>query len=172
MIDKKIQSLIMDQVKDLMIPAENVAYVFDFNSLYHALLVLTQVAYTMIPVVNKEGKICGLESTNQIIQASITTDQIDFKMIEQLTLNQIELRQAEYVTLQDNLETILHKLMTNNFLCVVDSKDQQGFIGIITRNALLKRINAFLHSNLVNDWLKNQEDLPSLDEPLKTIPKD
>lgn len=144
-----IEGMIMKDLKQIMIPADDVAYLYDFNSLMHGLLVLNQVNYSMIPVVNQKDQIQGLVSINMIIKESIRLTDIDSESLNSKIIKQVDLRVPEFITLDVDLADILHKLVNNNFLCVVDELENKKFLGIITRNSILKLINAWLHSE---DW--------------------
>ncbi|MGF3066005.1 cyclic-di-AMP-binding protein CbpB [Facklamia sp. P12945] len=145
LIDPNLSKNIVENLKEVIIPADNVVYLYDFNSLIHGLLVLNQVDYSMIPVVNQNGQIVGLVSINMIVKEAITLEDIDFDNLNYKLIKHLDLRKPEFITMNEKLESILHKLVDNNFLCVVENHIEKKFIGIITRNMILKRINAFLH---------------------------
>ena len=62
LIHKKIQELLLEDRDKLFIDAEKVAILQEDHTLEHAMLVLTNVRYSLIPVLNKENKIVGLIS--------------------------------------------------------------------------------------------------------------
>ncbi len=78
LIHKRIQSSIEDRDKPTM---EKVAILQEDHTLEHAMLVLTNVRYSLIPVLNKENKIVGLISSLAMILHKITG-------VEQIHMNQ------------------------------------------------------------------------------------
>ena len=62
MIHKRIQELLLENREQLFIDAENVAILQEDHTLEHAMLVLTNVRYSLIPVLNKENQIVGVFS--------------------------------------------------------------------------------------------------------------
>ena len=57
----------MKTVINFFIDAEKVAILQEDHTLEHAMLVLTNVRYSLIPVLNKENKIVGLISLAMIL---------------------------------------------------------------------------------------------------------
>ncbi|MGX7108179.1 cyclic-di-AMP-binding protein CbpB [Facklamia miroungae] len=153
MIDPKLSKKIVESLDEVLISADDVAYLYDFNSLIHGLLVLNQVDYSMIPVVNQHDQIVGLVSINMIVKEAISLEDIDFDNLNHKLIKHLDLRKPEFITMSEDLESILHKLVDNNFLCVVENHHDKKFLGIITRNMILKRINAFLHRTCLNDLI-------------------
>ena len=76
MIHKKIQELLLEDRDKLFIDAEKVAILQEDHTLEHAMLVLTNVRYSLIPVLNKENKIVGLISLAMILHKITGVEQI------------------------------------------------------------------------------------------------
>ena len=70
LIHKRIQELLLEDRDKLFIDAEKVAILQEDHTLEHAMLVLTNVRYSLIPVLNKENKIVGLISLAMIYTKS------------------------------------------------------------------------------------------------------
>lgn len=151
LMNPELKRMIVSDIKELMIPEEDVACVFDFNSLQHALLVLTQANFAMIPVINSQSQMFGLISIAQIIREATTIESIDIQLLEDKRIAELELRTPEYVTFEDGIDTLIYYLQDNNFVCVVDNLEEKTFLGIITRHAVLKRMNRFLYELSHND---------------------
>lgn len=156
MIHQQLQKMIIPNLRELMIPADNVAYLYDFNSLIHGLLVLNQVDYSMIPVVNQFEQIVGLVSINMIIKEAMTLEDINLDLLNDKIIKHLNLRKPVFITPAEDLESILHKLLDNNFVCVIDDIESKNFLGIVTRNFILKRLNAFLHHPEVRKLVHSQ----------------
>ena len=70
LIHKKIQELLLEDRDKLFIDAGKVAILQENHTLEHAMLVLTNVRYSLIPVLNRENKIVGLVSLAMILHKS------------------------------------------------------------------------------------------------------
>ncbi|AZP05518.1 cyclic-di-AMP-binding protein CbpB [Jeotgalibaca ciconiae] len=152
MISNEVQSILLhDKGKELIIPSENVANLNCNNNLYHALLVLSQVKYSSIPVLDNESRIRGLISMPMIIKAIMSIDSIHFEEMEKITVKEVMNKNVPIIYTSSELEEILNKLIDHNFLCVID--EQGYFIGIITRKEMLSRVNHLVHE------MHNQYDL-------------
>lgn len=143
MIPKHLVDRIAPSLEDLMISSDKVAHVSDFHSLSHAMLVLSSVKYSMIPVLSADSKYIGLLNMAVIVNAMTQLDGLDPEILDKTTVREVMLPIGVSVTLEDEFEKIFHHLVDYNFLGVVDH--QQVFVGIITRRHLLKRLNAFFH---------------------------
>lgn len=144
MISNEIQSLLLEQEgNELIINSENVANVNCNNNLYHALLVLSQVNYSTIPVLDNQSHIRGMISMPMIIKAIIGIDSIRFEEMEKMKVKEVMRKEVPTVLHTADLEDILQKLTNHNFLCVVDEDDV--FRGIITRKEILGRVNHLVH---------------------------
>jgi CBS-domain-containing membrane protein len=80
MISSEVAALLLDNdaCGDLMIHGENVANVHCSNNLNHAFLVLSQVKYSVIPVLDSKSRIKGLISIPMIIKAITEIDAIRY----------------------------------------------------------------------------------------------
>ncbi|UJF14649.1 CBS domain-containing protein [Jeotgalibaca sp. MA1X17-3] len=144
MISNEIQTLLLEEKgSDFIISSENVANVNCNNNLYHALLVLSQVKYSTIPVLDNQSHIKGLISMPMIINAIMGIDAIRFEEMEKLRVEEVMRKEVPTILNTSDLEDILRKLTNNNFLCVVD--ENEVFLGIITRKEILGRVNHLVH---------------------------
>lgn len=154
MIDKHIQKLLLCDENSILIKSEDVATVRTENTLLHAMMILTNVGYSSIPVLDNDHKLQGLITLPCIIdgiknQISYDFDQLSEKKVEDVIKHQSD----DYSLIEDkaDLENILRYLVNHNYVCLVD-KDNV-FLGIITRKTILKRFNYMLHE------INNQYDL-------------
>lgn len=144
MISKEVQSLLLsDENGNITISSEDVANVSCNNNLYHAFLVLSQVKYSLIPVLDHDSRIKGMISMPMIINAIMGIDSIRFEEMEKIKVEEVMSKEVPVIVDTNDLEEILHKLINHNFLCVVD--EEGIFLGIVTRKEILCRVNHLVH---------------------------
>jgi predicted transcriptional regulator len=145
MISNEVAGLLLDNdaCGDLMIHGENVANVHCSNNLNHAFLVLSQVKYSVIPVLDSKSRIKGLISIPMIIKAITEIDSIRYDKMETLKVEDVMDSNVQTIRPWTDLEDILNYLIDYNFLCVTE--DDGKFIGIITRKEILTRVNHLVH---------------------------
>ncbi|MCB5237619.1 cyclic-di-AMP-binding protein CbpB [Niallia circulans] len=133
---------------NLLIPSERVAHVQIGNSLEHALLVLTKSGYSAIPVLDAHYKLYGLVSTPLIMESILGLERIEFEKLEEIKVETIMNTVIPRVKSSSSvLHTIKH-LVDHPFICV--ETEDGYFDGILTRRAILKRLNIYLHQNNQN----------------------
>ena len=81
MIHKKIQELLLEDVISFLSMQKKVAILQEDHTLEHAMLVLTNVRYSLIPVLNKENKIVGLISLAMILHKITGVEQIHMNQL-------------------------------------------------------------------------------------------
>ncbi|EOH98468.1 CBS domain-containing protein [Enterococcus haemoperoxidus ATCC BAA-382] len=143
MIGTAIKELLLEKQETFLIPAENVANVMCLNPLSHALLVLSQVKYSKIPVLDKGDRFVGLISLSDVVDKMFDITSVDFDKLQDFTVADVMEVNVPIIGEQWELEDVLHLLVDAAFLPVVD--DNQRFKGIITRKELLKAINHMAH---------------------------
>lgn len=143
MIGEKIKSLLISSEGSLVKPAEEVAVVGLKNRLNHALLILTSDKYAVVPVLDDESKMCGLISMPTIFQAIMNIEDVEFEKLGEIEVR--EVMDTDYPVVKEDfeLEEVLHALVNNAFITVVD--DDNYFKGIITRSEILKGTNRIAH---------------------------
>lgn len=143
LIGEKIAAMLMESREDFLIPAEKVANVGIRNTLEHALLVLTNAGYTVIPVLDEESRLRGILSIPAIIRAVTGVEAFDFDKLGDITVE--EVMTTEFPVLKEDfeLEMVLHLLVQHAFICITD---EDGVLqGIVTRSELLKGTNRVAH---------------------------
>ncbi|WP_207695103.1 CBS domain-containing protein [Enterococcus sp. DIV0212c] len=143
MIGTAVKELLLEKQETFLIPAENVANVMCLNPLSHALLVLSQVKYSKIPVLDKGDRFVGLISLSDVVDKMFDISSVDFDKLQDFTVADVMEVNVPVIGEQWELEDVLHLLVDASFLPVVD--DNQCFKGIITRKELLKAINHMAH---------------------------
>ncbi len=143
MIGKDTQALLLENQDNFLIPADNVATVMYNHSLDHALLVLANVGYSKIPVLDKNDRFVGLLGLNDIVRKMVSLTNIDTDNLAGLTVADVMEIGVDCLTDESDLEDILHLLVNNPFLPMIN-KDRI-FLGIITRKEILKCTNHLVH---------------------------
>lgn len=142
MIGKKTQNLLLENQDEFIIPGENVATVLYSHPLEHALLVLSKVGYNQIPVLDSEDHLVGLISLANIVDKMMGLTGVDTQCLEGLTV--ADVMEVNVPCIKEfDLEDILHLLVNRSFLPQVD--EAGVFVGIITRQEILKSVNHLVH---------------------------
>lgn len=143
MLNPVIANMLIENRHHFMISADMVATVSENNPLSHAFLVLTKVRYAKIPVLDHDSKFKGLISLPMITETMLGLDHMSFNSLDTMTVKDV--MQTEAATIDDpyDLENVLHLLVDNPFIPVV----QDGyFTGIVTRREVMKGINNIGHN--------------------------
>ena len=143
MIGKHVKELLTETEDTFLIEAENVATVLYTHPLEHALLVLTNVGYSKIPVLDSEDHLVGLLSLADIMRAISGLTGFDMSLLESLTV--ADVMEVNVTTIQQNegLEVLLRRLVNEPFLPYVT--EENVFLGIYTRKTILKSVNHMVH---------------------------
>lgn len=144
MIAEPVAKLLATNLSDFLIPAELVATLRTSNNLQHAFMVLTKVRYAKIPVLDDAGKFAGLVSLPLITNTMLGLQEIDGRHLSKQTVAEVMETDVPTLHLPYDYERILHLLVDNAFLVVVDDAGQ--FTGIVTRREILKGINKTIHA--------------------------
>ncbi|MFV0560780.1 MAG: cyclic-di-AMP-binding protein CbpB [Enterococcus sp.] len=143
MIGPIVSELLLENQETFLIPGDNVATLMDSNPLDHALLVLSKVGYSKIPVLDKEDRLVGLISLSNIVNRMIDLTQISSESLNDSKVADVMEREVPTIGEEWELEDVLHLLVDSPFLPVVD--EVGTFKGIITRKELLKSVNYLVH---------------------------
>lgn len=142
MIAKEFELFLLEQEETFLTPAENLAVLIDTHNADHAILLLSQMTYSRVPVVTDKRKFVGTISLRDILayqmENGLSQEGMADTDIVHMTKKNVAVVEPDY-----HLTDVLHKLVDESFLPVVD-KDGV-FQGIITRKSILKAVNALLH---------------------------
>ncbi|MGX7074070.1 cyclic-di-AMP-binding protein CbpB [Falseniella ignava] len=142
MITKEFENFLLNQEETFLTPAEILAVLIDTHNADHAILLLSQITYTRVPVVTYEKRFVGTIGLRDILAYQMEHELSDEEMaatdIVHMTKTDVAVVAPDY-----SITDVLHKLVDEPFLPVVDSKGI--FQGIITRKSILKALNALLH---------------------------
>ena len=142
MIAREFELFLLEQEETFLTPAEKLAALIDSHNADHAILVLSQITYSRIPVVTYDRRFVGTIGLRDILayqmEQGLTDEQMASTDIVHMTKKDVAVVAPDY-----NITEVLHKLVDEPFLPVVD--DEGMFQGIITRKSILKAVNALLH---------------------------
>lgn len=144
MINSAISHMLMANKEHFLIPASRVATVQSDNSLMHAFLVLTKVRYAKIPVLGHDDQFVGLLSMPMITDCMLGLESLDVAALDRNCV--ADVMQTDVQTIQNpyNIEEVMHLLVDNPFLPVVNSTGE--FAGIVTRREWMKSFNYLVHN--------------------------
>ena len=142
MIAKEFEQFLLEQEETFLTPAENLAVLIDTHNADHAILLLSQMTYTRVPVVTDEKEFVGTIGLRDILayqmEQGLSQESMADTDIVHMTKKDVAVVEPDY-----SLTDVLHKLVDESFLPVVD--EEGIFQGIITRKSILKAVNALLH---------------------------
>ena len=162
MIGTAVKELLLEKQETFLVPAENVANVMCLNPLSHAALVLSQVRYSKIPVLDKGDRFVGLIGLTDVVDKMFDLTSVEFEKLNEFTVADVMEVNVPVIGESWDLEEVLHLLVDASFLPVVD--DNQRFKGIITRKEILKAVNHMAH-----ELEKHHLVLPKSEEEMKVI---
>lgn len=148
MIAKEFEEFILREEKTFLTPARNLAVLIDTHNVDHAILVLSQISYTRIPVVTDQRKFVGTISLTDILSYQMREEIPDEEFFS-MDIVHMTKKDGERLGEDFDVTDVLHKLVEESFLPVVAADDT--FLGIITRKSILKAINSLMH-NFSNEY--------------------
>ena len=118
-------------------PKNEVAYIFEDESLRQALEKMEYHKYSAVPVINRRGKYVGTITEGDMLWGIKNKFNLNLKEAEQVTVAALDRRSDNRPVYADsNMEDLIDKALNQNFVPVVD--DQKNFIGIITRKDVIR----------------------------------
>jgi CBS domain-containing protein len=118
-------------------PKNEVAYIYEDDSLRQALEKMEYHKYSAIPVINKTGKYVGTITEGDMLWGIKNKLNLSLKESEYVTVAAIDRRSDNRPVFADSdMEGLIDKALNQNFVPVVD--DQKNFIGIITRKDIIR----------------------------------
>lgn len=117
-------------------PKSDLAFIYDYHTLRQALEIMEFHKYSSIPILNKEGKYIGSITEGDLLWALKKLNILNLKDAEEISIMKVERRlDYRFVTADSNMENLIERAMEQNFVPVVD--DRENFIGIITRRDII-----------------------------------
>ena len=148
MIAKEFEEFILREEITFLTPARNLAVLIDTHNVDHAILVLSQISYTRVPVVTDQMKYVGTISLTDILSYQMKLDYSD-EVFSSMDIVHMTKTDGERLGKDYTVTEVLHKLVEESFLPVVS--EDGVFEGIITRKSILKAINSLMH-NFSNEY--------------------
>lgn len=144
MIETHYRNSLWSHLDEVLIPVEKIAHVQDQHFLMHALLVLSNVRYATIPVLDAQGVFKGLISAAMIMNGVMGLSEIEFDKLDTERVATVMDTSTPTITRDADIEEVMRLLIDNNFLTVVDGRHH--FVGLVTRREVLKKVNYLLHN--------------------------
>lgn len=142
------------QVEDLIIPAEKVAHVQMNNPLEHALLVLVKSGYSAVPVLDSSYRLQGMISKTLILNEVLGLERFEMENLENIKVQDLMVTDMPQMIKSDGFMDGLKAVIDHPFVCVAD--ESGVFDGILTRRAILKRINRDFYESRANEIRENK----------------
>lgn len=142
MIAKEFEQFLLEQEETFLTAAENLAVLIDSHNADHAILLLSQMTYTRVPVVTDKKEFVGTIGLRDILSYQMEQG-LSQEVMADTDIVHMTKKDVAVVTPDYTLTDVLHKLVDESFLPVVD--EEGIFQGIITRKSILKAVNALLH---------------------------
>lgn len=118
-------------------PKNEVAFIYEDDSLRQALEKMEYHKYSAIPVINRTGKYVGTITEGDMLWGIKNKLSLSLKESERVTVAAIDRRSDNRPVYADSdMEGLIDKALMQNFVPVVD--DQKNFIGIITRKDIIR----------------------------------
>lgn len=118
-------------------PKNEVAYIYEDETLRQALEKMEYHKYSAVPVINRNGRYIGTITEGDMLWGIKNKFNLSLKEAEHVTVTAIDRRSDNRpVNANSNMEDLIDKALNQNFVPVVD--DQKNFIGIITRKDIIR----------------------------------
>ena len=89
MLASSLEKMLLEKKDMLMISAENVANIMTNNPLNHALLVLSQVHFSKIPVLGSQDRFVGTVGLAEVVDKIIETQAAGIIDLQNFTVNDV-----------------------------------------------------------------------------------
>ena len=107
------------------------------DTLRQAMERLYHSGYTALPVIDQNGKYCGVVTEGDLLWALKRLCVMDLRQTEEHGLSELRPRRTiQPVRVDTRVEELIARAADQNFVPVID--DKGDFIGIVTRSKILK----------------------------------
>lgn len=141
----KAMPLLQLTAESLMVSSEKVAHVQLNNPLEHALLILVKSGYSSVPVLDMNYKFHGIISKNAILNEILGLERFEMERLSEITVNEVMDHKVPTVLPSEHFLRCLKYLIDHPYIAVVNKNGD--FDGILTRRAVLKEMNKYIHVN-------------------------
>ena len=127
----------MDNILFFLTPKAMCSFVYDDHTIRQALERMESAGFSALPILNKRGEYRGTLTEGDLLWALKNMCYMDMRQAESRRIMEIERRKDHIpVRVTTNMEDLVHRASTQNFVPVVDDKD--AFIGLVTRSAIIR----------------------------------
>mgnify|MGYP002626191948 CR=1 FL=1 len=118
-------------------PKCDCAYLVDSDTLRQALEKMEARRYSVIPVLDKNGRYVGTISEGDLLWNIKNKFHLDLREAERVRITAVD-RRRDYmpISIRSNMEDLTELALQQNFVPVCD--DNNSFIGLVTRQEILK----------------------------------
>ena len=118
-------------------PKDEVAYIYEDNSLGETMERMELFRYTSIPVLKRSGEYLGTITEGDLLWTIKNQYQFDFQRAKRVRLTNLKrYSDNKAVTISTDVDDLVDKALDQNFVPVED--DRGMFIGIVTRSKIIK----------------------------------
>ena len=118
-------------------PKAMCAYIEADDTLRQAMERMEHSGYSALPVLDKNGKYCGVVTEGDLLWTVKRVCGLDLRQTEEHSISEIQHRRAvQPVRVDTRVEDLISVAADQNFVPVID--DKGDFIGIVTRSRILK----------------------------------
>ena len=118
-------------------PKAMCAYIEADDTLRQAMGRMERSGYSALPVLDKNGKYCGVVTEGDLLWTVKRVCGLDLRQTEEHSISEIQHRRAvQPVRVDTRVEDLISVAADQNFVPVID--DKGDFIGIVTRSRILK----------------------------------
>lgn len=147
------------EIKDLIIPKENVVTVDPEWSLERALLVLTRRQTSSVPVINHLGQVEGLISKTGILDFMLhhsrDNQSFDFSGLSKHKVKEAMDRNHQGIMANSIFSFAFEILINRSYIPIIDEKTK--FIGILTRKVLMEKVIEYFQQEYLEIVGKRKE---------------
>lgn len=117
-------------------PKSEVAYLYDDYTLRQGLEKMENSHYSAIPIINRRGEYIGTITEGDMLWTLKDKYALNLREAEDVSIQAVKRRvRFEPVSVNANMENLVSKAMSQNFVPVID--DNKIFIGIVTRKDII-----------------------------------
>ena len=118
-------------------PKAMCAYIEADDTLRQAMERMERSGYSALPVLDKNGKYCGVVTEGDLLWTIKRVCGMDLRQTEAHSISEIQHRRAvQPMRVDTRVEDLISVAADQNFVPVID--DKGDFIGIVTRSRILK----------------------------------
>lgn len=117
-------------------PKIEVAVVYDDYTLRQVLETMEYHRYATIPILSRDGRFTGCVTEGDLLWHIKGMNNLNLREAEKVPISSVSrTRDYQSVRVTEDIENLIDKATTQNFVPVVD--DQDNFIGIVTRSDII-----------------------------------